>query len=1104
MKPYLSILCVATLMTMTHSVTAQERYKFDCKDYVSTDDSRAPQSQFNYDNIGNTFTVKAVGNNNVAFKMDKVKDNCYYITNTQRWFIIHAKNISTATGNSLIWWFMGSNNPGCGPDKSISCPDGSVLLLWDMKNNTAINKNIYFNSLRIDVSSNGNEYIHAIGLTAKSSIGGTISDINYYSNFEAAAIYPTLMTTMGYDSGGKTLTQELKTKIDSLITIAKNKIESASADNQSVDSLKRTVTEVNNQLSTIGDTDYNTAYKLFAKIQNALAYFVESPKSVSYKKTDNGIEGMIDSLNIKIVFYKDDIVRIYKSYLKSETKKSLAVIKTPESGISLNYKETSDSVFVSSASLTVAYCIKKGCVRVKKNGSNIVDETSYYMAPTMDGKNNSYILSQSFRHDSGEAIYGMGQNQNGKLNQRGINQSMEQNNMHVCIPYYQSSKGYSLYWDNYSPTSFIDGATSSQFRSTGNEIDYYVMGGENSDSVLANMRTLTGRAPMPALWNFGLYQSKERYQSANEVMAVVRTYRSQQVPLDCVVQDWQYWGDNDHWNAMNFLNPTYSNYAAMINTVHSNNAKLMISIWANFGKLTEAYKELNPIGRLIDVSTYPTNCGVKPYDAYSTTARDIYWKYLYNGLCKKGIDAYWMDSSEPDYYGNLTDNLDYMSENGGTWRSLRNAFPLAHVGGVYTHHRAESALDSKRVCILTRSAFAGQQRYGSNTWSGDITSSWSTLATQIPAACNLSACGIPYWNCDIGGFFVGSYSDPLNNDAWKRLYMRWTQFSTFTPMMRFHGTNCAREIYQFGSAGDANGYYDQLLKYIRIRYCMIPYMYSTAWQVTANGETFMKALPLAFDADKTCVAKDINDEYMFGKSFLVAPVLSDNTTSRQVYLPAGVKWIDFWTGKTYGGGTIITKTAPVNILPLFIPAGTILPWGPDVQYATEKAWDNLEIRIYPGKNGIFTLYEDENDNYNYEKGAYSEIPFTYDDTNKTLTIGHQNGSFPKMLQSRTFNIVVVSETNGIGDRHATSFDASVRYDGQEININLNKETGITTPTISTKENMIYVNNNIITLNSNTNCYKNIYAINGTKVCKVELKAGKEKNISIRNGIYVVR
>src|SRR5574344_242851 len=1105
MKHYLFTLCATAVMACIQNLsTAQERYRFDCRDYISTDENRAPQSKFSYDDVNNTFTIKGTGNNNVAFKMDKVKDHYYYITNAQRWFLIHAKNVGTATGNNLIWWFMGSNNPGCNPDKSLSCADGSVILLWDMKGNTAINKNLYFNSPRMDVSSNGAEFIHAIGLTAKSVNGGTISDINYYANFEAAATYPALMTAMGYDSGGKKLTTELKTKTDSLMTIAKGKIESASADNPSADSLKRASSQTSSQLGILGDADYGTPYKLFVKMQQALAYFVDAPKSFSYKKTDNGIEGTIDSLNIKVEFYKDDIVRIYKSYLKDETKKSLVVIKTPEQGITLNYKENADSVYISSDALSVAYCIRSGCAKIYKNGGMIVNEASFYMTPTMDGKNNSYILSQTFHHDNDETIYGMGQNQNGKLNQRGVNQSLEQNNTHVCIPYYQSSKGYSLYWDNYSPTSFIDGATSSQFRSTGNEIDYYVMGGENSDSVLANMRALTGRAPMPALWNFGLYQSKERYTSANEVMAVVKKYRSLKVPLDCIVQDWQYWGDNDHWNAMDFLNPTYSNYASMINTVHSNNAKLMISIWANFGPQTNQYKELNPMGRLIDVVTYPSGCGVKPYDVYSTTARDIYWKYLYNGLCKKGIDAYWMDSSEPDYYGNLTDNLDYTSENGATWRSMRNAFPLAHVGGVYTHHRAESSLDSKRVSILTRSAFAGQQRYGSDTWSGDITASWGTLAAQIPAACNLSACGIPYWNCDIGGFFTGSYNNPLGNDEWKRLYMRWTQFSTFTPMMRFHGTNCPREIYQFGTAGDANGYYDQLLKYIKIRYRMIPYLYSTAWQVTTKGETFMKALPLAFDDDRQCVAEDITDEYMFGKSFLVAPVLSDNTTSRLVYLPAGEKWIDFWTGKTYDGGATITKTAAVNILPLFIPAGTILPWGPDVQYSTEKRWDNLEIRVYPGKDGAFTLYEDENDNYNYEKGAFTEISFSYDDVNKTLTIGNRNGSFTGMLQSRTFNIVVVNETDGIGDGHTVNFNAIAQYNGQRMTVDLNQSTGIKMPKSSKTASVINVHNQMLSLNSDTDGSKKVYTTDGSKMFDVKMEAGRTKDIAVKKGLYIIK
>jgi len=530
------------------------------------------------------------------------------------------------------------------------------------------------------------------------------------------------------------------------------------------------------------------------------------------------------------------------------------------------------------------------------------------------------------------------------------------------------------------------------------------------------------------------------------------------------VQDWQYWGtDNRRWNAMDYLNVKYkSSYKAMMDTLHKYNAKLMISVWANFGPNTAPYKALDAKGRLMPVETYPEGYGVHPYDCYDGEARDIYWQHLYEGLVTKGIDAYWMDSTEPDFVYH-TDSahqagLDYMTGFGKTWRSLRNAFPYCTTRGVHDHHRdvdgiagthTDNATQQKRVSIMTRSGFIGQQHYGVCTWSGDITSSWTTLANQIPAALNFSACGIPYWNSDTGGFFVGDYSAGVNDAAWRRLYMRWTQFSTFCPLMRFHGTNTPREIYQFGSAGDDVGDFDQILKYIRLRYRLLPYLYGTAWQICSAGKTFMNALPLAFEGDSK--ARSVKDEYMFGESFLVAPVLVDQATSRSVYLPQGKTWYDFWTGEQCEAGTV-TFTGDIDQLPLYVPAGTILPWGPDVQYSTERRWDDLEVRVYPGADGTFTLYEDECDNYNYEQGKRSTITFTWDDARQTLTIGQRQGSFDGMLQTRTFNVIAIDKDDNPADQHATAFHATVGYDGSETSVKI--DTDSTPSTLSVGKTLI--------------------------------------------------
>jgi alpha-D-xyloside xylohydrolase len=403
---------------------------------------------------------------------------------------------------------------------------------------------------------------------------------------------------------------------------------------------------------------------------------------------------------------------------------------------------------------------------------------------------------------------------------------------------------------------------------------------------------------------------------------------------------------------------------------------------------------------------------------------------LNKGVFSLGVDAWWLDSSEPDHINEKDSDFDedtYL----GTYRSVRNAFPLEHVRGVYEHQRKVST--KKRVVILTRSAFAGQQRYGANTWSGDVHSDWETFARQIPAGLNFSLTGLPYWNTDIGGFFAGGFNKGggAKNPAFQQLYTRWFQFGTFMPMMRSHGTGVPREIYQFGKAGDTT--FDVLNTFIHLRYHLLPYIYATAWNVSEHNGSFMRPLSADFSADAHVLK--ISDQYLFGSSFLVAPVTQKDATEQRVYLPAGASWFDFWTGDTLKGGQYIQRKVPISIMPLYVKAGAIIPWGPDVQFATEKSWDNLQIRVYPGREGKFVLYEDENDNYNYEKGMYSEIPFHWDERTGVLTIGPRTGQFPGMLTSRHFNIVLVDkEGNGTGVALSKIPTKRVIYTGGELKV----------------------------------------------------------------------
>jgi alpha-D-xyloside xylohydrolase len=787
-----------------------------------------------------------------------------------------------------------------------------------------------------------------------------------------------------------------------------------------------------------------------------LVLFAISGQAQSYQKTDLGIKTKINSTNVEIQFYESSTVRVLKSPEgKAFIKESLSVIKKPQS-VKFGINQQGDIVSLKSDKLKVDINVKSGKISYSTlSGEGLLSEKESGATFTGfdDAGVKTYSVAQAYVLDKDEAIYGLGIQQKGKMVQRNQELRMVQNNTEDFVTFFQSVKGYGLFWDNYSPTTFLDNQDETSFSSeVGDGIDYYFMYGGNADGVIACMRDLTGQAPMFPLWTYGFWQSKERYKSQEELVGVVKKYRELGVPLDGIIQDWQYWGNNYLWNAMEFLNPEFYNPQKMVDDVHALNAHMIISIWNSFGPHTKQYRDLEKIGALMDFKTWPQSgsekwppnadypSGVRVYDAYNPAARDIYWNYLNNGIFKLGMDGWWIDSSEPDHLEvkpSDFDNKTFM----GSFRKVRNAYPLMTVGGVSDHQR--SVTSDKRVFILTRSAFAGQQRYGANTWSGDIVASWETLRNQISAGLNFSLCGIPYWNSDIGGFFLWNFKKPLENANYRELYARWIQFGTFCPMMRSHGEGFPREIYQFGKKGDK--VYDAVEKYINLRYSLLPYIYSASWNVTANQSSMMRALVMDFAKDKQ--ALDINDEYMFGKSILVCPVTEamyskdmeedfGTTKSSEVYLPAGTEWFDFWTGDKLSGGKTVTKETPLDIMPLYIKAGTILPIGPKVQFANEKKWDNLEIRVYEGASGEFTLYEDEGDNYNYEKGVFSTITFTWNDAKKTLTISDRKGSFPGMLSERNFNIVKVANNKATGMGKVETFDKVVSYTGKKVEIKL--------------------------------------------------------------------
>jgi len=560
----------------------------------------------------------------------------------------------------------------------------------------------------------------------------------------------------------------------------------------------------------------------------------------------------------------------------------------------------------------------------------------------------------------------------------------------------------------------------------GDEIDYYFVHGPGMDTVIAGYRELTGQAPMFGKWAYGLWQCKEHYHTQEELLGVASEYRKRGIPLDNIVQDWFYW-DPHPWGSHAFDSARYPDPKGMIDNVHSLDLHFMISVWPKFDEGSENYQALNKKGYLYD--TYDDVPEWNPqayYDAFDPGARQMYWEQLRDSLFVKGVDAWWLDATEPEISKPHTPEAikQRMDNYLGSGVRYLNAYSLLTTQGVYQGQREET--EDKRVFILTRSTFAGQQRHAATTWSGDISASWNVFRKQISAGLNFSISGIPYWTTDIGGFFV-NYPDPGENPEYEELFTRWFQYGAFCPIFRVHGTHLPREMWEFGDES-----YNVQLLYDNLRYRLMPYIYSLAGKTTHQHYTIMRPLVMDFGDDEKVL--DIPDQYMFGPAFLVNPVTTYRARQRELYLPRWKGgWYNFWTGEQWEGENSMVADAPLETLPLFVKAGSIVPMGPFLQYAQEKPADSIELRIYPGSDGSFALYEDENDGYGYEKGQYANVPIEWDDKERSLVIGTRKGNFPGMLKERTFDLVIVEKGQGIGI--TTTSGKQVVYNGEEITIN---------------------------------------------------------------------
>ncbi len=584
----------------------------------------------------------------------------------------------------------------------------------------------------------------------------------------------------------------------------------------------------------------------------------------------------------------------------------------------------------------------------------------------------------------------------------------------------------------------------------GSQEDYYFIKGDNMDDVISGYRTLTGKSQVMAKWVMGFWQSRERYRTQDDILSTVKYFRDHHIPMDNIVQDWNYWAD-DQWGSQEFEASRYPDPQVMLDSVHAMHARFMISVWPKFYTNTEHFKEFDANGWIYQRAvTDSLRDWVGPgytysfYDAYAAGARDLFWKQMNEHLYKYGIDSWWMDASEP----NVRDctptqyRKDLCGPTAlGTSDKYFNAYSIVNADAIYNGQR--SVNDTSRVFLLTRSGFAGLQRYSTASWSGDIASRWEDMRAQITAGLNYSVAGVPIWGQDIGGFCVEKrhekafnlYNETgrVNEDLkdWRELQARWHQWGVFTPLYRTHGQYPTREIWNIAPEGDPA--YNSILYCHKLRYRLMPYIYSLAGAVHYNDYTMLRPLVMDFTADTK--VNNIGDQFLFGPAIMVAPVTHYGDRSREVYLPAGAKWYDFYCGKAYEGGQTITAAAPYEHTPVFVPSGSIILTGPDMEWSDEKPADNITVYVFAGRNGKFTLYEDEGTNYNYEKGAAAFIDMNYDDATKTLTISQRRGSFKGMLEKRTFNVVLVSDDSPAAV-DTDKAGKTVAYDGSEVSVAL--------------------------------------------------------------------
>jgi alpha-D-xyloside xylohydrolase len=921
----------------------------------------------------------------------------------------------------------------------------------------------------------------------------------------------------------------------------------------------------------------------------------------AYKKVADGIivnlpqKSTNDTRLLQLQVISDKIIHVTATPENTfSSVKSLMAVERTGKAANWTVVQKGNELLLSTALVVAHVSLTQGTVGFTDKAGNVIlsEKPGRTFIPVSNNGESSYHIIQDFNSPADEAIYGLGQHQNGIVNFKNQHLELFQNNTEVAVPFLVSSKNYGILWDNYSLTKFGDtrdyqpisglklyaaddsqgwltatyakkadstnvfiqrpesdidysfldamknfpqgyklgegkvswtGSIESAYTGShqfwlkyagyvkiwingqlladrwrqgwnpgtaalnvdliknkkypikiewlpdadesfialkwlsplnqeqkakyafdsesGSQLDYYFVYGKNTDDVISGYRTITGKAVIMPQWAMGLWQSRERYKTQDEILNTVKEFRDRKIPLDNIVEDWSYW-KQDQWGSQEFDETRFPNPTGMITTLHDQyHTHFMISVWAKFYEGIESYQYFDKNGWL-----YKRNIANRQrdwigkgyfstfYDAYNPKAREAFWSLMDKKLYTKGVDAWWMDASEPDVTSNLNvqSRKDFMNPTYlGSSTQYFNAFPLQNAKGIYEGQRGTNP--NTRVFLLTRSAYAGLQRYAAATWSGDIAARWDDLKNQIPAGINFAMSGIPYWTMDIGGFAVEHrYEQPNEKDLaeWREQTTRWYQFGAFVPLFRVHGQFPYREIYNI--APESHPAYQSMLYYDKLRYRLMPYIYSLAGMAYHKDYTLMRGLIMDYGHDEN--VKNITDEYLFGPALLINPVYKYGATNRSVYLPQGNGWYNLYSGKYTAGGQTITADAPYDRIPVYVKEGSIIPFGPEIQYTGEKPADPITLYVYTGKDAAFTLYEDEGTNYNYEKGAFSTIQINYNEVSKTLTIDNRQGSFTGMISRRKFNVVWVNKNNPVPLNFESNSNQQINYEGKKITL----------------------------------------------------------------------